>query len=914
MEHKALNRIIAGLVFVISFVVYTITVAPTTSFWDCGEFITSSYIMGVPHPPGAPLFILIGRFFSMIPFVEDIGLRINMISVLVSAFSIMFGYLIIVRLLLAWKSEPESFQDKIIVYSGGVIGALAAAFSDSIWFNAVEAEVYAVSIFFTAIVVWLILVWVDKADKPAGDKIILLIAYLIGLATGVHLLNILAIPTLFLIIYFRKAKLEMQTFLIWGAGALAIFGAIYPGIVKGIPWIINEFSFYALGVVFLALVAAIYYTAKEKKRLLNMFLMGLMLVGLGYSTYTTLYIRSGLKPAINENHPDTPKKLVSYLNREQYGDIPLDVRRAPMWKYQIEKMYIRYFNWQFVGHGTTLGPDNYVKEVYSPRGLMMLPFLVGILGLYCHFKRDWRWSSAIMALFIMTGVAITIYLNQEDPQPRERDYAYVGSFYAFAIWIGIGASFILEKVYSWFKESSLRSVAIGGSLGVLLAAVPFNLFTFNFDNHNRSGNYVAFDYSLNILESCEPNAVLFTNGDNDTFPLWFLQYVYGIRTDIRVVNLSLLNTDWYIKQLRDEEPKVNIGYSNEEVDALNPLLWEKAQPISIPVPKETMLRELNKAADNSGLTEETIPEKPTFAFDLYHNKVIGQSPVILVQDRMALHIIAANRFERPIYFAVTVAGSNMLGLNGSRSKNAPNYMRMDGLAFKVMPYPGPEDFMSYEHMHKNIFEKFQYRNLDNEDVFFNRNVKGLLQNYRSAFLRLSSYYLRMKDFENVNLVLDKMEEVMPEKVIQMRDYQLAVTVARMYSEAGFPEKFIERVEKGLNQYDVTPVDRVWTAELIKRETQDIEKAESLALSGLEELKEIKKAGMTNAQDLAQAFVQTYMWLAGFYLEIDENDKAIALLEEWKELEPDQPMIQQQIDQVRVMIAAKKTVDTTKSIK
>ncbi|MFQ5486552.1 MAG: DUF2723 domain-containing protein, partial [Desulfobacterales bacterium] len=557
MEHRQLNRIIGAVIFLIALVVYGMTVAKTTSYWDCGEFITCSYILGVPHPPGSPLYILIGRIFTMLPFFSDIGLRVNIISVLVSAFTIMFTYLIIVRLMREWRGIPQAMEEKLIIYTGGIVGALGLAFSDSFWFNAVEAEVYAVSMFFTAFVVWLILVWLEKAEEPVNDKYLMLIAYLIGLATGVHLLNILAIPTLFLIIYFKRAELKLSTFLLWSLGAVAVFGAIYPVIVKGIPWLLQEFSFWSVLTVAALLIGPFLimpfaFQTSEKPYLIillyvvlfnavtlgsgnytnpevikmNLFLIGFLVVArlarkvisnlaknmmsgfkrtpllhtvllattlilIGYSTYSMIYIRSGLKPAINENHPDVPSRFASYLNREQYGDIPLTERRAPVWEYQIKKMYVRYFGWQFIGKGSTLGSDNYIVETISTKGLMALPFLIGMIGMFQHFNRDWKRALSILTLFIMTGVAITLYLNQEDPQPRERDYAYVGSFFAFSIWIGIGASALLELVLGSIRQSQLlRKIGVTLTLVILFIAVPFNLFDFNYKSHNRTGNFV----------------------------------------------------------------------------------------------------------------------------------------------------------------------------------------------------------------------------------------------------------------------------------------------------------------------------------------------------------------------------------------------------------------------------------------
>lgn len=897
MEHQKLNKIIGFAVFVISLIVYGKTVAPTTSYWDCGEFITSSYILGVPHPPGAPLHVLVGRVFTMIPdwLISDIGLRVNMISVLLSALSVMFAYLIIVRLIREFKGIPETIDQKINIYTAGVIGALGFAFTDSQWFNAVEAEVYAVSIFFTAIVVWLILVWLEKAENPVNDKILVFIAYLIGLATGVHLLNILAIPTLFLIVYFKKSALNIKTFSLWAAGAIAAFAAIYPGLVQGIPWLLNKFSFLTIGLVTLGVFFAIVYAVKNQKRLLSLGLMSILLVSVGYSTYTALYIRSDMRPAINENHPNTPQKFVSYLNREQYGDIPLTDRRSPMWEYQIKKMYVRYFGWQFIGQGMTLGRDNYIVETLSLHGLMGLPFIIGLVGMFFHFNRDWKRASSILTLFIMTGIAITIYLNQDDPQPRERDYAYVGSFFAFSIWIGMGASAILELVQNAFRQnSSLRKVGIGLTILLLIVAVPSNLYQHNAHSHDRSGNYVAFDYSYNILQSCGPNAILFTNGDNDTFPLWYLQYVEGIRDDVRVVNLSLLNTPWYIKQLRDEEPKVPITFTDAQIDQLGPALWSEPKMARVEVPRDKLIKEFEKGEDNASISIEDVPQNPAIEFELAHTKIIQGHPVLLVQDRMIIHILATNKFKKPVYFAVTVSPTNMLNLDNKRNvEGSKNYLRMDGLAFQVMPYGGPRnDFISPVKLEANLFENFKYRNLDNPEVYYNNNILGLLQNYRSAFLRLTNYYrtqgLTQSNKEKALAVLQKMDEVMPEEVIPLRDFRLSLNFGQMYSDFGSRDGLIKRLDKIAEIYNMGTVDQLYIAEFYAQILKNNAKAESLAVSLMDENPETK---------------EIYLWLASHYTRARRFDDAIQTLQEWMKDHPDDFTMKKELTELQAFTSA-----------
>jgi len=862
-SQRRLHIILASLVTAIAFLTYWRTIAPTTSFWDCGEFIACSYILGVPHPPGAPLYLLVGRVFSMIPFAADIGLRVNMISALASTFTVLFTYLIIVRLVQMWRGVPRSVKDKIIVYSSGVIGALGFAFTDSHWFNAVEAEVYSISLFFTAAVVWLIMVWHEKADNPSSDRYLLMIAYCVGLALAVHLLNILALPFVFLIFYFRKFKVPSvvefllhfmvasallgfcvllgmlfkavvlglvlylaghyfyyrnqrgegsrrysQLALLIGSG-VTIFATIYPGVIKGIPYIADKWSLSALAGVVLVLFCVMVFSIVKKERWISLSLMSLFLIVLGYSTYATIYIRSGMDPAIDENDPETTERMVSYLNREQYGtwgtlprrfpDIPLEAvyeQQYPtkhykfhefgkqlsfFWNYQLNKMYWRYFGWQFIGKGTTLGADRYIVELISLRGLFALPFLIGLFGMVHHFFRDWKRALPILVLFVMTGIAIVVYLNQEDPQPRERDYVYTGSFFAFALWVGIGVAAVLEWLGDLFKsEEKRRRLVLLASSVILFAIVPLNLFLFNYESHNRSGNYVAYDYSYNLLQTCEKDAIVFTNGDNDTFPLWFLQEVYNVRKDVRVVNLSLLNTPWYIKQLRDHEPRVPIHMSDAEIDAMRPRPWKKTT-VSISVPPQARERDLLDLGERTQLMDIESVDKISFEVA---PTLMGQG--IRVQDEMILRILEYNKWRRPIYFAVTVSNQNKI--------NMQQFLRMDGLDFKIVTVGGQYQ-ISPERLHSTLFEVFRYRNLNNPDVYYNDNIKGLLQNYRAAFLRLASYYAELDDKEKLQQVLDKVDEVLPESIIPIPDHRASLHVGQLYRASGRIEAFETRVKK-----------------------------------------------------------------------------------------------------------------------
>jgi len=813
-----LHRYVATAVLLISLGMYFSTIAPTTSFWDCGEFIACSYTLSVPHPPGAPFFLLLGRLFTMIVPLPDIGLRVNTLSALLSGFTVLLTYLTIVRLTRRWIGREQTVRDQIVLYGSGAIGAIAFAASHSFWFNAVEAEVYAISMFFTALVVWLAVRWMDESDRPGATRYLLLIAYFVGLATGVHLLNVLALSPIVMLIYFQKYRFNWKS----GIAALGIsFLAIlivYPGLISGIPKLLRG-GIHDLVFLLVAAVVAFALAVRYRRSVIAVVLASVLLVVIGYSTYLVIYIRSNQNPIINENQPDTVERLISYLNREQYGAVgPIAVqtvapsmrarmrnsgaimmslggnkvlrfhileRKAPLWKYQINRMYIRYLAWQyFIGeHGEVL----------------IFPFILGLMGMLWHFWRDWKRASVVGLLFLLTGLAVIIYLNQEDPQPRERDYAYVGSFFAFAIWIGMGVAALVEFVGDFFRK---RSMATRGAISIAVVAllvllVPVNMLAANYHTHNRSGNYVAWDYSRNMLESCDPNAIIFTNGDNDTFPVWYLQVVEKVRPDVRVVNLSLLNTDWYIKQLRDDKPRVPVAFSDRDIDlrltgrsdqALLLRYWPKG-------------RRQWKIATPDGEMQWEVPATMYIPTGL-PNETAGEPNFLRVQDIMILHIIEQNKWKRPIYFAVTVSQQNMLGLSP--------WLSMEGLVFRL--HPDKVAPVDAEKMRQNLFVTYagHYRNLDNPKIFLFDNIITLLQNYRSAFLQLAFTYYReasrapgkvetpsgipreqwedrfdeLSPKEKALLCLQKMNTIMPPDAIETSNLAVAGQIGRLFAELG----------------------------------------------------------------------------------------------------------------------------------
>ncbi|HQT91255.1 MAG TPA: DUF2723 domain-containing protein, partial [Candidatus Kryptobacter bacterium] len=715
MNFRKVNNYIAAAIFAITLIMYVATTQSSVAFWDCGEFAATAFSMEVPHPPGAPLFTLLGRVAMMTPFVSDPGFRINLISALASALTIMFMYLIGVRVITRWKEYPTELAQALTVFGASAIGALLFSVTDTFWFNAAESEVYALSMFFVSCVVWLGLVWYEKADEPGNERYLLLIAYMMGLSIGIHQLSLLAYFTVAMFIYFRYNEFEWKKFSYFGAITVLSFGVIYPVIVEWLPGILDgdvEFGpihiteSFVLKLLPLALIVVaiygIYRAEKQSKKILNVSLLAALLVVLGYSTYTLILIRANANPPINENDPQTLTRLVGYLNREQYGQQPSIFKRrwdtndpahvqnyqkySSDWdffaNYQVNHMFLRYLGWNFIGRAGdiqdapiafTKAPEGWFDGTRGyPAKYFGIPLLIALFGLWYHFKKDWKFGLAFLSLFVVMGPALAIYFNMAEPQPRERDYFFVGAFFVLALWVGIGVSGLLEMAADRLKDNRTRLYALAGLSLVFFLVLPFNMFAENRFSHDRQGNYVPFDYSYNILQSCKKDAILFTNGDNDTFPLWYLQEVMGVRTDIRIVNLSLLNTDWYILQLKNETPhgalKVPISMSDQQIVELMPVQW-RPTTISVPVPPGVYSR--------YGITDTAITNAGTIQFVMNPTLGGGSMGGVRVQDIMVKDIVETNNWARPIYFAVTVASSNFIGLD--------NYLQMEGMALQIMP-------------------------------------------------------------------------------------------------------------------------------------------------------------------------------------------------------------------------------------
>ncbi len=749
MTHRTINRIVAVVLFFVAEVIYLRTMAPTLSFWDCGEFIATAVTLGIPHPPGAPLYLLLGRLFSMIPLSGDIGARVNVISTLASSATVMLTYLIIIKLITLYRQRDAdvwSMPEKLSAYGGAVVGALALAFSDSFWFNAVEAEVYALSSLFTALVVWLILRWYEEEPAPGNERWILLVMYIIGLSIGVHLLSLLAVFAVALVYYFKKYEVTLRSFAWLVVSSLALFFLIYVVIIKGLPILLQLTSWWGLLLFLMLLGYAAWYAHTQQKVVLNTLVVSLLLIIIGYTSYGMIFVRAQADPPINENHPSTSEAFFSYLNRDQYGEMPLFPRRwspEPIHQYyyqhyesdldyflsyQMNKMYFRYFGWQFIGREHDMEGARVDWSV-----LWGIPFFVGLFGAVTQFRRQWKMGLVVTALFVLTGAALVIYLNQTEPQPRERDYSYAGSFFAFALWIGIGVESIVQWLAERLKSAGNRQQTLLAALSVVVGMLLINgkMLQANYRMHDRSGNYVPWDWAWNMLQSCEKDAILFTNGDNDTFPLWYLQEVERIRTDVRVVNLSLANTGWYLKQLKNSSPRgaKPIAFSMGDGEMVD-ITYMPIDSVDAVLPAQLFRRELLRDAQRHGVS---LPAEPldTMVWLLKPGLTYNGQGYLRPQD-IAVYDIMMNNFEtRPIYFALTVDAESMIGLE--------HYLRLDGLAYKVVPLYSKEP-MSYVdpvRLYQHLLQTYQYRNLNKSDVTFEETSRRLCGNYTPLFVRLA---------------------------------------------------------------------------------------------------------------------------------------------------------------------------------
>lgn len=983
MNYQRWNNILGWGVFAIAAYTYISTLEPTASFWDCGEYIATSYRLEVGHPPGAPTFLLVGRLFSMFVEKESVAYMVNLISGLTSAFTILFLFWTITALarkLLKVKNPVEGEMtagDQVAIFGSAIIGSLAYTFSDTFWFSAVEGEVYAMSSMMTAITFWAILKWEQIAHEPKADRWLIFIAYLIGLSIGIHLLNLLAIPAIAYVVYFKKYKPDLRGIIIAGAIGVVTLGGVQSVIIPGIVSVAATFErlivnslgtpFHTGSIIFMvlflgAIVWGIRFTMQKHRPILNTILLSLLVLIIGYSSFVLIMIRSNANTPIDENNPENLVNLLAYLNREQYGDFPLlygqyfnspydatepykdgdplyypdertgryelaDDRKASkpnyhpdfqavfprMWStkknhiraykkwsefkgkpikyrdrrgqtsvinkptftenmrfffsYQVGWMYFRYFMWNFsgrqndkqghgnfqdgnwmtglkfideehVGNQEEIAP--YMEDQKARNFFFAIPLILGLLGMVFHFRANPEYAWVVLLMFFFTGLAIVLYLNQYPYQPRERDYAYAGSFYAFAIWIGFGVLALYDAARNLTTKELGQSIAylVGGSVVLAVFGAMFgenNTFTFlmlymavvasvllavmygigqvvrdhrlqaglsaalclsapvlmakdGWDDHDRSGRYTARSIAKNYLDSCEPDAILFTNGDNDTFPLWYLQEVEGYRTDVRIVNLTLGSTDWFIdmikRQAYDDGKPVKLDmvkdkYRQGTRDYL-PIVERKKSSAHINIDQvvDFALDDSKRERFSDGKKMSYIPTRnfrlpidsakvvsngtvlPEYAsrvLDALEWKVKGQ--YILKSELLMLDILANNNWDRPIYYANTMPKDSYFGLE--------KYMQHEGFTYRLVPYAVRNDRNQFGYfgevqtdiMYENMMNEFDYGNMEDPNIFLDENNLRFVTNLRLNFSRLADALFKLGDTERSMAVLDRCVEV-----------------------------------------------------------------------------------------------------------------------------------------------------------
>lgn len=907
---RRLNNIVGWTVFAIAMVVYFFSAERTGSLWDCGEFITGAYKFQVVHPPGAPLFLIIGRMFTFVAEMvsdnpADIAFAVNLLSSTCSALAAMFVCWVTVMLgkltLVGRENQPDT-AESIALLGAGAAAGLSTAFATSIWFSAVEGEVYAMSTFFTVLTLWSMMKWYFLPDEPQTDRWLIFSVFAAGLSTGVHLLSILTFPALAMFYYFKKY--EKHTFLgmIVSAaiGVLAI-AFIQFFIILGIPklWAALElFTVNSLGMPFQSgvyplilivggiLVFGLYYAHKNRNSLIQNIVVCAFLVTASFSTIGIVVIRANANTPINMNDPSDPMRLIPYLNREQYGERPLlkgpsydtkvidtksedrygqvgdryevvdkknsyifdpsgemlfprmshaDPAREQLYEmwmghkgpptqadnlsffinYQIQWMYWRYFMWNFAGRQNAeqgffpsdpksghwlsgIKPlDSYrlynqnelpdiIKNDKARNKYYLLPFIFGLMGLFFHFRRRPNDAFGLMALFIITGIGIVVYSNQPPNEPRERDYVLAGSIFTYCIWIGMG----VLAIFSLLRARIGNAAAPLATILVLVA--PFLMGTQNFDDHSRNHQYGARDYASNFLNSCAPNSIIFTYGDNDTYPLWYAQEVEGIRTDVRVVNLSLIAVDWYIDQLRrkvNDSPAIKMSISPEA--------YRGANRIQIPINPSGNTDPVNLASAIKFIGEDhPIPLQGGRSLESYllsdklyiqvnkqqvlANGTVGIADTAKIVDRMdftipkskgqwllkgdiaILDIIASNLFERPVYFAVTCRPESLTGLQ--------DYVQLEGLSLKIVPIKTEQErqfgMIGYgriqtDSVYNNVMEKFRWGGFDKKDLFVNNSYGPSIQTTRALIMRTAQYMIQNNDKERAVKLVDKYFEAFP---------------------------------------------------------------------------------------------------------------------------------------------------------
>ena len=689
---------------------YTKTMAPSAPFWDAGEFIATAYTLGIPHSPGTPLYVIIGKLFTLLPLPFTTAGRVNFLSVVTSAGAIFFLYLVAVRVLDRVLGRSETTADTLVKVGAAVVGALTMAVSNTFWWNAVEAEVYSLSVFVMSFMTWLALKWEDNPTGLHSTPLIFLMFYLLALTVGLHLGTILVFAGIFLLVMMTPQKTFSNTEFILACIGVGIF--------------IADATLYRNGnmtltmLVIYALVLAAFYVTK--KSVFAPICAGLFMLGI--SVHLFLLIRSGHNPAIDEGNPETWRNLYAVLRREQYPPSNIFIRDAS-WPFQFQH-FNDYFQEQFQMMSRYVGKLNLGS---------IMPIALGIWGMVDHFSKHRKTFFMLAAILLVTSLGMIVYLNFSDSEVRERDYFYLPAFFYFGLFIAIGAGSLLGEIKRFATRGGMNEmVAVVVPLTVLMS-MPLLIQRHHYWAHDRSQDWVCHEYAKNMLVGLEPNALLFTNGDNDTFPLWYIQEVEGYRTDIRVVNLSLANTPWYLQQLRDNEPKVTLTWTDDEMYRLRPL----------------------RAQDGG---------------------------IIQIRDLAAQRILQENGRRVPIYFAVTIPPDIYAPYR--------DIMEMEGLAYRVVPRKG-EQMINEEKLKQNILENFSYKGLLKDDftrdetIYHPPFVRRLTQNYSAAFSQLAYLHVQRDEFDEAIRYLEIAREISPQ-LTNIRDF-----LGFYYFEAGDTAKALQ---------------------------------------------------------------------------------------------------------------------------
>jgi len=774
------NMALGWGVFLFSLIIYTLTNAVTVPFWDCGEFIACSYILGVPHPPGTPLYILIGRVFTMIPIFADISARVNWLSGLCSAGTAMVAYFILARLITAWHSDtylPQRMSafSRLSVYAGAVSGSLFLAFSDTNWGNSVEAEVYGASMFLMMALIWLALVWHERRDDRRSDKYLIAISYIALLSIGIHMTVFLAMPPIFLLIILSSPRLR-RDWRFWVTGIILFLvmhnvdmflwpvtiwllvvtcGHYWPAMQRG--WIVLPIVFVAAGVgwaavidqpwpMFLAAFAGSVVTLLVfrvfPRRRFWMLAHGIILAGLlGYTVQVYIPMRSAFDPAIDENDPETWQAFKGFLERKQYG-------RQSMF----ERALTRRGEWsnQF-GQHRRMGFWGFFDRQYGYNDNSFFAFFaLGLLGLLTMIRRRWKRGLVLLILLLISSVGLVWYMNfadgtQYDPvqqdaylEVRDRDYFFTPAFILFGAAMGLGVAALISFMGTTVQETKtprpLRyfAMAIGGALAFL----PLKTLAVNYYYNDKSEDYIPYDYAYNILQSADDNAILFTNGDNDTFPVWCLQEVYGIRRDVKVTNLSLINTHWYIKQLK-HKLGVPISFTDEQIDRLAHVMTPEGE-------------------------------------------------IYRLQDRMIDDIIYTNRWKLPVNFAITVPESN----RRYGRKSIEDHLKMTGMAYRLVTDSG-QGMVDPDLMHERFWNVFRFRSINSPSLHRTESARRLISNYASGFLFIADARRKAGDLAAAEEEVLKAIELMP------GEWQPYVYLAQLSTDRQKPERLETLMEKAM---------------------------------------------------------------------------------------------------------------------